>query len=52
MPISFVRSVTLTSMMFMMPIPAASRAMAEIMNEPAAIVSATLAMIPMIESLL
>src|SRR6478736_1777363 len=52
MPISLVRSVTLTSMMFMMPMPAASNAMAEMMNEPAAIVSATFAMMPMIESLL
>ena len=33
-PISFVRSVTLTSMMFMMPMPAATSAMKLITNAP------------------
>ena len=33
-PISFVRSVTLTSMMFMIPIPAATSAMVLITNAP------------------
>ena len=42
-PISRVRSVTLTSMMFMMPIPAASRAIALMMKAPTRIVPATCA---------
>src|ERR1019366_3306064 len=49
-PISFVRSVTLTSMMFMMPTPAASNAMALMTNAPAPMTSATLANAEMSES--
>ena len=51
MPISLVRSVTLTSMMFMMPTPAASSAMPLMTKEPAATASATLAKEAMSDSL-
>ena len=42
-PISRVRSVTLTSMIFMMPMPAASSAIALTTNAPMRIVAATCA---------